>query len=293
MAPHSSTLAWKIPWMEEPGRLQSMGSLKVGHDWATSLWLLTFMHWRDCCWPKGHNCSLFFSPISILTCPHPLPPPLLVLVADLVGWLKLSFLRDLRSLSARVVLLVSSQSQLGRKELKSTPSGSPELPMDSPPARVQEQPNFSPNKGVYSQIYGFSSNHVWMWELNHKEGWALKNWCFWTLVLEKTLESPLDSKEIKPVDPKGNQSWNFIGRTDAEADAPIFWPPDAKSQLTGKDLNAGKNWRQEEKGMTKDEMVRWHHWFNACKFEQTQGDSEGQGTLACCNPWGRKELDMA
>ena len=123
-----------------------------------------------------------------------------------------------------------------------------------------------------------------------KEGWAPKNWCSWTVVLEKTLESPLDCKEIQPVDPKGNQPWIFIGRTDAEA--PIYWPRDAKSQFIRKDRDAGKDWRQEEKGMTEDEMVGWHHWFNGHEFEQAPGDGEGQGSLACCNPWGRKELDM-
>ena len=105
------------------------------------------------------------------------------------------------------------------------------------------------DKGLYSQSYGFSSSHVWTWELDHKEGWVLKNWCFWTMVLEKTLESPLDSKEIKPVNPKGNPSWIFIGRTDPEAEAPN-WPPNVKSQLTGKDLDAGRDWRREEKGTT-------------------------------------------
>ena len=144
----------------------------------------------------------------------------------------------------------------------------------------------------YSQSYVFSSSHVWMWELDHKESWAPKNWCFWTVVLEKTLESPLDSKEIKPVNPKGNEPWIFIRRTDAEAEAPILWPPDAKSQLIRKDSDAGKDWGQEEKGMTEDEMVGWHHWLNGCEFEQTSGDSEGQGSLACCGPWVRKELDM-
>ena len=117
-----------------------------------------------------------------------------------------------------------------------------------------------------------------MWELDHKEGWVLKNWCFWTVVLEKTLESPLDSKEIKPVNLKGNQPWIFIGRTDAEAEAPKLRPPDEKSQLTGKDLDAGKDWGQEEKGPTEDEMVGWHHWFTGHEFEQPPGDSEGQGT---------------
>ena len=109
-----------------------------------------------------------------------------------------------------------------------------------------------------SQSYGFSSGHVWMWELDYKESWALKNWCFWIVVLEKTLETPLDCKEIQWVHPKGNQSWIFIGRTDAEAEAAILWPPDAKNWLTGKDPDAGKYWRQEEKGMTEDEIVGWH-----------------------------------
>ena len=116
-------------------------------------------------------------------------------------------------------------------------------------------------------LYGFSSGHVGMWESDHKESWALKNWCFWTVVLEKTLESPLDCKEITPVHPKGNQPWIFIGRTDAEAETPILWPPDAKNWLIGKDPDAGKDWRQEEKGMTEDEMVGWHHRLNGHEFE--------------------------
>ena len=122
-------------------------------------------------------------------------------------------------------------------------------------------------KGPSSQSYGFSSSHVWMWELDYKESWVLKNRCFWTVVLEKTLESPLDSKEIKPVHPKGNQSWIVIGRTDAEDETPKFWPPDAKSWLTGKDPDAGKHWRQEERGTTEDEMVGWHHQLNGHGFE--------------------------
>ena len=113
-----------------------------------------------------------------------------------------------------------------------------------------------------------------MWELDYKESWALKKWCFWTVVLEKILESPLDSKEIQPVHPKGNQSWLFIGRTDAEAEAPILWPPDAKSRLIGKDTDAGKDWGQEEKGATEDEMGGWHHQLNGHEFEQTQEDGK-------------------
>ena len=127
-----------------------------------------------------------------------------------------------------------------------------------------------------------------MWEMDHKEGWALKNWCFWTVALEKTLESPLDCKEIKPVHPQGNQPWIFIRRTDTDAEVPIVWPPDATSQLTGKDPDAGKDWRQEEKGTTEDEMVVWHHQLNEYEFEQTSGDSEGQGSLVCCSPWGHR-----
>ena len=115
-----------------------------------------------------------------------------------------------------------------------------------------------------------------MWELAHKEGWALKNWCFQTVVLEETLESPLDCKEIKPVSPKGNQPWVLIGRTVAEAEVPILWPPDVKSWFIGKDPDAGKDWRQEEKGVTKDQIVGWHHWLNWHEFEQTQRDSEEQ-----------------
>ena len=128
-----------------------------------------------------------------------------------------------------------------------------------------------------------------MWELDHKESGALKNWYFWTVVLEKTLESPLDCKEIKLVNPKGNQPWIFIGRTDAETEAPILWPPDAKNWFNGKDPDAQKYWRQEEKGMTEDEMVGWHHWCDGHEFEQALGDGDGQRGLACCSPWGCKE----
>ena len=138
----------------------------------------------------------------------------------------------------------------------------------------------------------FSSSHIWVWELDHEEGLTLKNWCFWTLVLEKTLESPLDSRDIKSINPKGNQSWIFIGRTDVEAETPILWPPEAKNWLIGKDLDAQTDWGQEEKGTTEDEVAGWHHWLNGYEFEQALGDTEGQGSLACCSPWCHKESDV-
>ena len=143
------------------------------------------------------------------------------------------------------------------------------------------------SKGPSSQSYGFSSSHVWMWELDYKESWVPKNWCFWTVVL-KTLESPLDCKEIQLVHPKRNQSGIFIGRTDAEAETPILWSPDAKNWLIWKDPDAGKDWRQEEKGTTEDEMVGWHHWLKGHEFRV----GDGQGDLAWCRPWGHKESDM-
>ena len=147
------------------------------------------------------------------------------------------------------------------------------------------------NKGPSSQSYGFFSSHVWMWELDHKENWAPNNWCFWTVVLEKALENPLDCKEIKPVKAKGNQSWILIERTDAEAEAPILWPPDAES-THWKDPDAGKHWKQEEKWVTEDEMVGWHHWLNGYEFGQAQGDGEGQESLTCCSSWSHNKLDV-
>ena len=131
-----------------------------------------------------------------------------------------------------------------------------------------------------------------MWELDYKESWTLKNWCFWTVVLEKTLESPLDCKETQPVHPKGNQSWIFIGRMDAEAETPVLWPPNMKNWLTGKDSDAEKDWRQEEKGMTENERVGWHHRLDRHEFEQTPGVGEGQGSLVCCSLGGCKEFNM-
>ena len=132
---------------------------------------------------------------------------------------------------------------------------------------IKEQRHYFANKGPSSQGYGFSSGHVWMWELDCEESWAPKNWCCWTVVLEKSLESPLDCKEIQPVHPKGDQSWIFVGRTDAEAEATILWPTDVKNWLIWKDPEAGKDWRQEEKGMMENEMVEWHQWLNGHEFE--------------------------
>ena len=124
-----------------------------------------------------------------------------------------------------------------------------------------------------------------MWELDYKESWVLKNWSFWTVVLEKTLESPLDCKEIQPVHSKGDQPWVFFGRNDAKAETPVLWPSHAKSWLIGKDSDAGRDWGQEEKGTIEVKMAGWHHWFNGCELGQTLGDGEGQWSLACCSPW--------
>ena len=143
----------------------------------------------------------------------------------------------------------------------------------------------------HSQGYGFSCGHVWMWELDCEESWAPKNWCFWTVVLEKTSESPLEYKNIHPVHSKGDQPWVFFGRNDAKAETPILWPPDAKSWLIGKDSDAGRDWGQEEKGTTEDELAGWHHWLNGRESEWTPGVGVGQGGLACCDSWGRKESD--
>ena len=148
------------------------------------------------------------------------------------------------------------------------------------------------NKGPSSQGYGFSCGHVWMWELDCEESWVQKNWCFWTVVLEKTLESPLDCKEIQPVHSEGVQSRVFFERTDAKADTPILWPPHAKSWLIEKDSDAGRDGGQEEKGMTEDEMAGWHHRLDGHEFGWTPGVGDGLGGLLCSDSWGRKELDM-
>ena len=152
---------------------------------------------------------------------------------------------------------------------------------DQPRQHIKKQRHYFANKGPFSQSYGFSSRHVWMWDLDYKESWVLKNWCFWTVVLEKTLESSLDHKEIQPVHPKWDQSWVFIGRTDVKAETPILWPPDVKNWLIWKDPDPGKDWRQEERGQ---QRMRW--------LDGISDSMDMSLELVCCDPWGRKELDM-
>ena len=161
---------------------------------------------------------------------------------------------------------------------------------DQPRQHIQKQRHYFADKSLSSQGYGFSSSHVWMWELDYKESRALKNWCFW-IVVQKTLESPLDCKEIQPVHLKGEQSWVFIGGSDVEAETPVLWLPDARSWLIWKDPDAGKDWGQEGKGMAEDEMVGWHHRLNGHEFGWTLGAGDGQWSLACCGSWGCNELD--
>ena len=169
------------------------------------------------------------------------------------------------------------------------------IPMTNLDSILKSRDITLPTKAHLVKAMVFFSSHVWMWELDHKEGWVPKNWCsFWAVVLWKTLESPLDCKEIRPVNPTGNQSWLFIGMTDAEAEAPILWPPDVKNWLIWKDPDAGKKWRQKEKRMTEDEMVGWHHWLDGYEFEQDPGVGNGQASLVCCGPWShRVEHDWA
>ena len=162
---------------------------------------------------------------------------------------------------------------------------------DKPRQRIKKQRHHFADKGPSSQNYGFSNCHVWMWELDYKESWTPKNWCFWTVLLEKTLESPSDYKEIQPVNAKGNQFWIFIGRTGAEAKTPIVWPPDEKSWLIRKENHAGKDWRQEETGTTEDKMLGWHRRLDGREFEQALEAGGGRGSLACCSPWGHWESD--
>ena len=156
---------------------------------------------------------------------------------------------------------------------------------------MKKQRHYFANKGPSSLDYDFSSGHEWMWELDYDENWALKIRCFWSVVLEKILESPLDCKEIQPVHPTGNQYYLFIGRTDAEAETLTLWPPDGKCWLIGKDPDPGKDWGLEEKGTTEVEMVGWHHWLNGLGLVWTPAVGDGQGGLACCDSWGHKESD--
>ena len=163
---------------------------------------------------------------------------------------------------------------------------------DQPRQHIKKERDITlPTKVHLVKAMVLPSGHVWMWELDYKESWAPKNRCFWTVVLEKILESPLDCKEIHPVHSKGDQTWVFFGRTDAKADTPILWPLHVKSWLIGKDSDAGRDWGQEEKGTTEDEMAGWHHRLNGREFEWTPGVGDRQGGLACCNSWGRKESD--
>ena len=170
----------------------------------------------------------------------------------------------------------------------------------SPPSWTSVPPPTPSHTTRLSQSPGLSSwshtaNSHWLsilhMVMNYKESWAQKDWCFWTVVLEKTLETPLDCKEIQPVHPKGDQSWDFFGRNDAKAETPVLLPPHAKSWLLGEDSDAGRDWGQEEKGMTEDEIVGWHHQLNVREFVWTPRVGDGQGGLVCCNSWGRKELD--
>ena len=156
---------------------------------------------------------------------------------------------------------------------------------------TEKQRHYFANKGLSSHGYGFSCGHVWMWELDCEGGWVPKNWCLWTVVLEKTLESPLDCKESQPVHSEGDQPWDFFGRNDAKAETPVLRPPHAKHWFIGKDSDAGRDWEQEEKGTTEDEMAGWHHWLDGHESGWTLGVGDGQGGLACCDSWGHKESD--
>ena len=162
---------------------------------------------------------------------------------------------------------------------------------DQPRWHIQKQRHYFANKGPSSQGYGFSSGHVSMWELDCEESWALKNWCFWTVMLEKTLESPLDCKEIQPVHSEGDQPWDFFGGNDAKAETLVLWPPHVKSWLIGKDSDAGRDCGQEEKGTTEDEMARRHHWLDGRESQWTLGAGVEQGGLVCWDSWCRKESD--
>ena len=163
---------------------------------------------------------------------------------------------------------------------------------DQPRQHIKKQTYYFAKKCLSSQGYAFSNGHVWMWVLDFEESWTPKNWCFWTVVLKKTLESPLGSKEIKLVNPKRKSSLNIHWKNWCWSWSPKLWPLNMKSWPTGKDLDAGKDWGQEERGTTEDKMFEWHHWLNGHEFEQTPWDNEAQGSLVCCSPWDHKEPDM-
>ena len=284
-ATHSSILAWRIPGMTEPGGLPSMGLHGVGHDWRDLAVACRQHHsngrkqkgakelldedeggeWKS--WQKmQHSINEDHGIWS-----HEFLPKI---VKQWEQWVTLF------SWAPKLLWMMTTAKKLkhfllGRKVMTNLNSS-------------LKSRTFV-NKGPYSQSYGFSSSHVWMWELDHKEGRELNNWCFQNVVPEKTLENPLECKEIKPVSLKGNQSWILIERTHAEAETPILWPPDAKSWLTGKYLDAGIDWRQQKKRVREDEMVGQQHRFNGPEFEQAPGVNDGQGSLACCSPWGHKE----
>ena len=252
-----------------------MGSQRVGHDWATSLSItITFyltlllevsgQLFLFCCHASPNWTWFFLS--------SPRETQLYWVFATRISLFQMHFL----------TLSCQHQGKLKLREVCCSQS------FAWKPGKETESisQTLLCQKRSISSNYGISSSHVWMWELNHKEGWMLKNWRFWTVVLEKTLESPLDCKKFKPVNPKGNQLWIFIGR--AEAEAPVFWPPDSKSWLIRKDPHAGNNWRQEEKGMTEDKMVEWRNWLNGHEFKQAPGDGKGQRSLARCSAWGHR-----
>ena len=161
---------------------------------------------------------------------------------------------------------------------------------DQPRQHIQKQRHYFANKGLSSQGYGFSSSHVWVWELDCEESWASKNWCFWTVVLEKTFERPLDCKEIQPVHSKGDQPWDFFGRNDAEAETLVLWPPHAKSWLIGKDSDAGRDWGRRKRGRPRMSCLDGIT-DSMDVSEWTPGDGDEQGGLVCCDSWGRKESD--
>ena len=176
--------------------------------------------------------------------------------------------------------LAAKSLQMVTAAMKLKDACSLEKSYDQHRQHIKKHRHYFADKGPSSQSYSFSSSHVWMWELDYKQSWVPKNWCFWTVVLEKTLESPLDCKEIKPVHPKGNQPLTFIGRTDAKVETPIFWPPDGKSGLIGQDTDAGQDWSQQEKGKIEDEVVGRQHQFDGHESEQALGVSDGQGSAA-------------